>query len=117
LTYYFSKSRFFSFNLWISLSLLLTLRDFFASFGKAKIATIAPPIREEYKTKAVIDIWKFQVKNLKSKGILFCTAVMIITRTSKKVMINEAYMVNLLQVRRRTTEMATISIGQKKKYR
>jgi hypothetical protein len=33
---------------------------------------------------------------LKSKGILFCIAVMIITRRSKKVMINERYMILLL---------------------
>jgi hypothetical protein len=34
--------------------------------------------------------------------MLFCMAVMIITRRSKKVIINEKYMISLLQIRRRT---------------
>ena len=43
----FAKAYIFSFNLLISLFILLSWKDFFASFGKLKIATIAPPVREE----------------------------------------------------------------------
>jgi len=38
----------------------------------------------------------FERKNDESKGILFCMAVMIITSKSKKVIINERYMIDLL---------------------
>jgi hypothetical protein len=45
-----------SFNLLISLFILLPAIDFFANLGKLKTAAMASPITEEYKIRAAIDV-------------------------------------------------------------
>ncbi|EFK09957.1 conserved hypothetical protein [delta proteobacterium NaphS2] len=48
------------------------------------------------------------MKNLKSKGTLFCMAVMIITIRSKKVMPSEKAMIRLLSMGSRVSVFAVL---------